>query len=79
MSGNADEFRVIGPQSFGLAIREFRDRHDVTQQDLADRADVHRSYLSELETGRTTEAVNRIVRLLAALDLEVVIRERAPR
>jgi transcriptional regulator with XRE-family HTH domain len=79
MSGNLDEFRVIGPHSFGLAIREFRDRRGVTQQELADRADVHRSYLSELETGHTTEAVNRIIRMLTALDLEVVIRERPPR
>ena len=79
MSGNVDEFRVIGPHSFGLAIREFRDRRSVTQQELADQAGVHRSYLSGLESGHTTEAISRILRALTALNLEVVVRERAPR
>ena len=79
MSVNPDEYVVSGAKSFGRAIREFRRRHGVSQQDLAERADMHRSYLSALETGSTTEALQQIVRALAALDLEIVVRERAQR
>ena len=79
MSGNPDEYLVIGPQSLGKAIREFRLRRHVSQQELADRADIHRSYLSELESGFTTAALTRVMRAFAALDLEVVVRERRTR
>ena len=79
MSGNQDGYLVVGPQSFGRAIREFRLHRHVSQQALADRAEIHRSSLSALESGSTTEALDRIMRALAALDLEVVIRERSAR
>jgi transcriptional regulator with XRE-family HTH domain len=70
------EFVVVGPGSFGAAIREFRHRMGLTQQAVAIKAQVHRSYLSSLETGSTTEALVQIVRTLDALGLEVVIRPR---
>jgi HTH-type transcriptional regulator / antitoxin HipB len=69
-----DEFVVRGPESFGTAITEFRHRRNSTQQALADRANLHRSYLSGLESGNTTEALRSLVRALHALDLEIVIR-----
>ncbi len=77
MSGNLDEYLVVGPQSLGRSIREFRLRRDISQQALADLVGFHRSYLSELESGATTEALDRIVRTLSALDVEIVIRERS--
>ena len=79
MSPNSDEFLVVGAKSFGIAIREFRRRNHISQQQLAERADIHRSYLVGLESGSTTDAVRQIMRALAALELEVVIRERHPR
>ena len=77
MSENLDEYLVVGPQSLGRAIREFRIRRRLSQQALAEQVGFHRSYLSELESGATTEALERIVRTLCALDLEIVIRERS--
>ena len=78
MSSNSDEFLVVGAKSFGIAIREFRRRHHLSQQEVAARADMHRSYLAGLESGSTTDAVQQIMRALAALNLEVVIRQRRP-
>lgn len=76
-SGGVDgEFTVLAPASFGAAVREFRHRQGLTQQTLADRADVYRSYLASLESGASTAALVQIVRLLQALDLEVVIRPK---
>ncbi|MGE0508325.1 MAG: helix-turn-helix domain-containing protein [Acidimicrobiia bacterium] len=79
MSGNRDEYLVVGPQSLGRAIHEFRVHRHVSQQELVDQADIHRSYRSALQSGSTTEALNRIMRALDLLDLEVVVRERGTR
>jgi len=77
VSANRDEFVVFGPNGFGAAIKEFRHRRGLTQQQLATRADLYRSYLSKLESGATTEALEQMTRALAALDLEIVVRERS--
>jgi transcriptional regulator with XRE-family HTH domain len=79
MSANPDEYLVVGPRSFGGAIREFRNRRHFTQQEVAERANIHRTYLAALENGSATEAIHRIMRAMNALDLEVVIRPKQPR
>jgi transcriptional regulator with XRE-family HTH domain len=77
VSANQDnETQVRGPESFGIALREYRHRAGLTQADVAERANVHRTYLAGLENGSTTEAVRNLVRALHALDLEIVIRPR---
>jgi transcriptional regulator with XRE-family HTH domain len=75
MSTNQDEeFVVRGPESIGIAIREHRARRSISQADLAQQAGLHRSYLSAIESGHTTEAVRNLMRALKALDLEMIIR-----
>jgi HTH-type transcriptional regulator / antitoxin HipB len=77
MSVNVDdEFAVGNAESMGLAIREFRSRQRMTQSELADRASLHRSYLSAMESGRSTEAMRNLMSALRALDLEVIIRPK---
>lgn len=74
MSANQDiKYIVRGPESFGTAAREFRLRRGLTQSELAKRANIHRTYLSMLETGTTTEAFKSLMRVLSALDLEIAI------
>jgi transcriptional regulator with XRE-family HTH domain len=79
MSTHPDEYLVVGAQSFGGAIREFRRRRHATQQEVAERADMHRTYLAALENGSVTEALQQIMRAINALDLEIVIRPKQPR
>ncbi|WP_276961849.1 helix-turn-helix domain-containing protein [Ferrimicrobium acidiphilum] len=77
MSRNYDtEYAIRNHQSFGRALREFRSRQGITQEELAQRTNLHRSYLSALEGGSTTEAMRRIVVVARALDLEIVLRPR---
>jgi transcriptional regulator with XRE-family HTH domain len=79
MSGYPDtEYLIRGPQSFGLALREFRARNGKTQAELARTAGLHRSYLSWLERGGHTEALGNIIKVCVELDLEVVVRPRGP-
>ncbi len=57
----------------GRAIREFRAAANMTQAELAGRAGVHRSYLSALENGKVTDALEQIFALLHALNVRVVL------
>ncbi len=80
MSEIADsEIVVHHDELFGPAIAELRGRAEWSQADLADRAGLHRSYLSALENGRSNTALRSIMRALRALDMEVVIRPRGRR
>jgi len=76
-----DEYVIRGARSFGAAIKEFRHHRGLSQAELAAAAGVHRSYLSSVENGSTTEAMRNIVRALNVLGLELVVRSRpeAPR
>lgn len=51
--------------AFGARIRELRDRAELSQEELAARAHLHATYLSDLERGRqspTLDVVNRVAR-----------------
>jgi HTH-type transcriptional regulator/antitoxin HipB len=77
MSADEDiEYTVRNEHLFGSAVREFRQLSGVRQADLAERIDVHRSYLSALENGKSNPAMRTLLRALRALDLEVVIRRK---
>ena len=53
--------------SFGLAVRRARREQGLTQQQLAEAAEVDRSYLSELERGTRNPTLTVQARLAAAL------------
>ena len=69
-------FRVYTPQSLGAALRHFREQSGLSQAQVAEAVGVHRSYLSDLEQGKETEQVRRILRLLRHLGVRMVL-ERA--
>lgn len=69
-------FRVYTPDSLGAAIRHYRQQAGLTQAELAERAGLHRTYLSALEQGRQTEQLKRILRLLKQLGVRMTL-ERA--
>jgi transcriptional regulator with XRE-family HTH domain len=70
-------FRVHGARDFGAAVKHFRSRAGLTQADLAARAGIHRAYLSELEGGRTTEALERLMTLFRELGVRVTLAPEA--
>ncbi len=79
MSRNSDgEFLVQNEAIFGLAVQEFRVRAGMTQAELAERLELHRSYLSALENGQSTMAMRACMRAFRELGLEVVVRPRTP-
>jgi HTH-type transcriptional regulator / antitoxin HipB len=78
MSSNQDTTEVVvhGPAQIGHAIRRYREVRGFDQAELAAIADVHRSYVSKTENSTPTETLSKVMRMLRALDLELVIRPR---
>ncbi len=65
-----------GPNQFGEAIRLFRKRRGLTQQQVADLAECSLMYVSNLERGKTTAELGIALRILDALDVEVTLSDR---
>ena len=54
---------------FGAVVRRYRSRLGISQEELAWRADMHRTYLADIERGMRNVSLLRIVRLVDALGL----------
>lgn len=54
---------------FGIAVRHFRERRGWSQELLAEKADLNRSYLGEVERGRVMPSLATAGKLAAALDI----------
>jgi transcriptional regulator with XRE-family HTH domain len=60
----------------GVAIRERRENAQLTQAQLAERANVSRAFLSELERGKRPRAeLSRVLSVLRALETAIVLEE----
>lgn len=58
-------------ERFGLAVRARREELGLNQETLADRAEIHRTYLSDVERGSRNLSLVNIERLAAALQLSL--------
>lgn len=58
----------------GSTVRSERKRAGLSQQALAERASLSRSWLARLEAGHRTAELESVMRLLRALDLTLVLR-----
>ncbi len=66
-------FRIYTPASLGDAIRHYRTEAGLTQSQLADQVGLQRSYLSELESGKETEQLKRVFRVLRQLGVRMTL------
>ena len=51
----------------GKRIRALRDELDISQEELADRAGIHRNYISQIEGGKRNVSFYNVVRIARAL------------
>ncbi|MBA2288023.1 MAG: helix-turn-helix transcriptional regulator [Ktedonobacteraceae bacterium] len=56
---------------FGRAVRERRSELKISQEDFAERAGLHRTYISDLERGKRNVSLENIERLAQALTLSI--------
>lgn len=68
-------FRIYSAASLGAAIKHYRAKAGLSQAELAERAGLHRSYLSALEQGRETEHMRRLFRVLRELGVRISLQE----
>lgn len=73
----APRWRIRAPADFGRAIAGARRRRGWTQERLAQELGIKRSYLSELEGGASTLALERTLQALRRLgaDVSVTLRD----
>jgi len=63
-------------KDLGEAIRLARKKLDLRQVDVAQKASVRQALVSELENGVTTAKLDTVIRVLAALDMDLSIVPR---
>jgi HTH-type transcriptional regulator/antitoxin HipB len=68
--------RIDNPNGFGPLIRERRKELGLNQTELADVAHTTLRFVSELERGKPTAQLDGVLRVLAALGIELEARAR---
>jgi transcriptional regulator with XRE-family HTH domain len=58
-------------ERFGFAVKARREELGLTQEDLAHRAGIHRTYLSDVERGGRNVCLVNIERVASALDIRL--------
>lgn len=56
-------------ENFGLAVRRMRATRGLSQEQLAERSDLNRSYVGEIERGQVVSSLVTIQKLSAALEI----------
>jgi transcriptional regulator with XRE-family HTH domain len=57
------------PHSFGIAVRQLRETRGWSQEALAEKADLNRSYVGEIERGKAVASLLTLEKLAQALGL----------
>jgi CheY-like chemotaxis protein/DNA-binding Xre family transcriptional regulator len=58
-------------KSFGSSVKTWRGRLGISQEELAERAGLHRTYISDIERGARNISLHNIDKLAAALEISV--------
>ena len=56
-------------QEFGMAIRRRRHKLNLSQEDFADMAEIHRTYVSSIELGKVDVGIGVVYKIAEALNL----------
>ncbi len=58
-------------ERFGFAVKDRREAMGLTQEEFAERAGIHRTYLSDIERGTRNVSLLNIERVASALSLRI--------
>jgi HTH-type transcriptional regulator/antitoxin HipB len=68
---------ILSPAALGRALRDARRGRRWSQGQLAERAGVAQPTISNVERGQSAVSLSTLLRVLAALELEMVLQARA--
>jgi len=71
-----NEFPIRTPEQLGPVLQGFRRAQKLTQQEVGGRAGLAQNAISQIETKPGPASFDRIAKVLAALDIELVLRRR---
>ena len=58
-------------QKVGMRIKELRHKLGISQEELAARADVHRTYIASLEVGKRNVSIIALEKIVNALEVSL--------
>lgn len=70
------EVTIRSPSQMGSALLRFRKLASWTQQEIGSSAGIKQAMVSQIEAGSPGTSLATLFKLLAALDLELVLRKR---
>ncbi|CAN7711374.1 MULTISPECIES: helix-turn-helix transcriptional regulator [unclassified Aminobacter] len=71
-----DELEIVSPSDLGLLVRRARETRHLSQQSFADLAGVGRRFLSELENGKPTLELGKVLKVVRAAGISLLARQR---
>lgn len=72
----ADEILATDADQLGQVLKGVRKNLGLTQEKVGQKVGIHQKEISKMENGMSRTSVERLYRLLSALELELVIRPR---
>ena len=57
-------------KTFGRVLKDLRDEHELSQQELADYCDIERVYVSKLERGISMPSIETIFKIASVLKMK---------
>ncbi|QND68694.1 helix-turn-helix transcriptional regulator [Mesorhizobium loti] len=72
----AEPITIASPADLGRLVRAVRERRDFSQQAFADLAGVGRRFLSELENGKPTLELGKVLKVTSTAGIVLFARER---
>ncbi|WP_078965059.1 helix-turn-helix domain-containing protein [Streptomyces aureocirculatus] len=70
MTQASDKLRIQRREAFGHRVREHRLSAGLSQEELAEAAGIHRTYVSSLERGQRNVSLDNIIALARALKVD---------
>jgi len=67
----SDQFTTDIRVRLGVAVRERRNELNISQEDFAEQAGLHRTYISDLERGKRNVSIENVEKLAKALNLSI--------
>lgn len=68
--------KATSPQSLGLILRSVRKMKGLSQTEAGKSVGIDQTTMSKIEGGESNTRIDTLFRLLAALDMEMIVRPR---